>query len=265
MKSERRHELATNELADWIVHFPQWYKENQTTIIIGAIVAIGLVVYTIFFYSRENRIWDQKQAQTTAILGQIDQQKGAVLQGKQQGLGTSDLFLSTASALQTAAAETENPLLSALALIKRAEALRTELHYRAKIAEPDVQKYQLQQAMDCYKQAFEKAKSDPTIASMAEYGQALCLEGMRDFKGARELYAKIANAPEYNGTIYQIRAKFRLETLVDDESKVEFVSRPVAEPNQAAAGQSLMPQAPAMSDMNITPDLKLNVDSNKPK
>ncbi len=31
MKAEHRHELKTNELADWIVHFPQWFKENQTT------------------------------------------------------------------------------------------------------------------------------------------------------------------------------------------------------------------------------------------
>ncbi|MFA5291545.1 MAG: hypothetical protein WC496_00770 [Phycisphaerae bacterium] len=233
MKSERRHELATNELADWIANFPQWYKENLTTIVVGAIVVVALIAYTIFFYHRETRVLDQKESQTTAMLDQLRWQKQTILQGKQQGLGVSDIFLNTASGLENAAAEVQNDVLSALAMIKRAEALRTELHYRLQVAEPDVQKYQIGQAMKIYEEALVKAKADATVSAMAEYGIALCLEDMGEFAGARGLYSKIAQAPEYKGTLYSARAQLRADTLSDNEGKVVFVKSEKPEPGQA--------------------------------
>ncbi len=229
MKSERRHELATNELADWVVHFPQWFKENLTTIIATVIIVAGLIVYTIFFYSRQSRVEEQKEAMAVAILDQLSWQKETVLQGKVQGLGVSDVFLNTAGSLGDIAAGTENPVLSALAMIKRAEALRTELHYRPKIAELDVQKYQLEQARKIYEQALEKAKGQPEIAAMAEYGMALCLEDMGDFAGAEALYNKIISSAEYQGSSFEARAKLRIKTLKDNKEKVFFVQ---AEPEQ---------------------------------
>ena len=107
-------------------------------------------------------------------------------------------------------------------MIKRAEALRAELHYRPKIAEPDVQKYQLEQAKNIYEQALEKAKGEPEIAAMAEYGIALCLEDMGDFEGAQKLYEKIADSAEYQGSSFQARAKFRVQTLSDYRGKGLF-------------------------------------------
>ena len=85
MKAERRHELATNELADWIVHFPQWFKENKTTIIVGAIIVAGLIAYTIFFYSRQGQAWEQKQALTTALLEQLPGKKRPCCKAKCRG------------------------------------------------------------------------------------------------------------------------------------------------------------------------------------
>jgi hypothetical protein len=236
MKAEHRHELKTNELAEWIANFPQWCQDNLTTIIIGAVIAAGLIAYTIFYYHRENRVWNAKDAQTASMLDQLSYQKQTVMQGKQQGLGVSDLFLNTASALQTAAGETENPILSALAMIKRAEALRTELQYRPQMAEPDVRKYQDEQAKKIYEEALVKAKGDPTVAAMAEYGIALCLEDEGDFAGAKTLYNKIEENPEYKGTLYPARAKLRAETLSDNEGKVVFAKSEKVQ--ESPAGQT---------------------------
>jgi len=146
MKSERRHELATNELADWIANFPQWYRENQTTVIVGVVVVVALIAYTIFYYKRETTVWNQKNAQATALLDQLSVLKQTVVQGRTKGVSASDMFLNTASALQTASTETDNSTLAAMTMIKRAEALRSELHYRPQVAEQDVRNYQLQQA-----------------------------------------------------------------------------------------------------------------------
>jgi tetratricopeptide (TPR) repeat protein len=234
MKSERRHELATNELADWIVNFPQWLNENKTTVVVGAIIVVGLIAYTIFFYSRESRVYDARQSQAAAMLEQVYWQKETVLSGKVQGLGVSDIFLNTAGSLKNVAQETDNPNLSALAMIKRAEVLRAELHYRPKIAEKDVQAYQLQEAKKIYTEALGKADM-PVVSAMAEYGIALCLEDMGDFDGAKTLYNKIADSNEYQGTSFSARAKLRTEVMADYEGKFAFSKtasevQPKAEP-----------------------------------
>ncbi len=283
MKTERRRELATNELADWIVHFPQWLKENRTSIIVGAIIVVGLSAYIIFFYSRQGVVWEEKQAMTTALLEQLTWQKETVLSGRVQGLGVSDIFLNTAGNLGVAAAEAENPRLSALAMIKRAQALRTELHYRPKIAEADVQKYQFEQAKSIYEQALGKAKGEPEIASMAEYGIGLCLEDMGDFEGAKKLYEKVADSAEYRGSSFAARAKFRAKILSDYKEKAFFAStlRPdgvgatedrQVEPSKQIpeqqsnkqSSESLKPQAP-LTEANITSQTSTNSPSGVPR
>lgn len=265
MKSERRHELATNELAEWIVNFPAWFKENLVTVIIGVIVVLALIAYSIFFYTRENRLWNDKNAQATMVLEQLGMAKQTVAQGKNQNMNVSDLFLNTASALQNAASETDNPNLSALAMVKRAEALRTELHYRATPAEQDVAKFQLQQAQKIYEQAIEKAKSDPEISAMAQFGLGLCFEDMGSFDEAKKAYEKIVQDPAYKGTTYQSRAKTRIDTMSDNERKVVFAK---SEKPQTPPGKEIQPPGKLNLEGHITDVNKLSVpksDSNKPK
>ena len=45
MKSEHRHELKTNELAQWIADFPQWAKKNMRTIIYVVVVVVVVLAY----------------------------------------------------------------------------------------------------------------------------------------------------------------------------------------------------------------------------
>ncbi|HAL45326.1 MAG: hypothetical protein A2Y12_01455 [Planctomycetes bacterium GWF2_42_9] len=222
MKSERRHELATNELADWIANFPKWFKENMTTVIIAVVVVAALIAYSIFFYTREGKVWNEKNAMVTQALDQLGAQKQMIVQGQTKGLGASDVLMNTASTLETSAKETDNKNLSALATIKRAEALRTETHYRATLAEADVRKFQIEQAKKLYEEAFEKAKSNPQIAAMAQFGIGLSLEDMGDFGGAKETYQKIVNDPNYKGTTYQSRAEVRINTMGDNMKRVVF-------------------------------------------
>jgi tetratricopeptide (TPR) repeat protein len=260
MKAEHRHELKTNELAEWIANFPQWFQENLTTVIIGVAIVAGLIVYTVFYYHRETQVFSEKEAQTTALLDQVNWQKQTIIQGKQQGLGVSDMLLNTASTLQNAAEETENPLLSALAMIKRAEALRTELLYRSQPADPNYQKVQLQQAQKIYEAALEKAKGDPTVEAMAQYGVGICLEDMGNFAGAKAIYDKIAENPQYKGTLYPERAKLRADILSDNENKIIFAKS--EKPQNAPTGQTeIKPVGPLtlegpIADVNKSPLLK---------
>ena len=46
MDSEHRHELKTNELADWIVHAPEYLRKNYLTIL-GVLLIIGVPVFLL--------------------------------------------------------------------------------------------------------------------------------------------------------------------------------------------------------------------------
>jgi len=259
MKSERRHELATNELADWVVHFPQWFKENQTTVIAAAIVVVGLITYAFFFYSRQDKTEEQKEAMAVARLDHLSRQREIVLQGEVQGQDVSNAFLGMAGKLGSIANETENPVLSALATIKGAEALRTELHYRASVAEPDARKEQLEQIVEIYRQAMEKAKGQPAIAAMAEYGMALCFEDMQNFAEAEALYNKIAASVEYQGSSFPSRAKLRLKTLEDKKQKVLFVqAEPQPVPDIQRPGPFVLDAPLTLEEAAAQKDLDFN-------
>jgi tetratricopeptide (TPR) repeat protein len=218
------------------------------------VVVIGLIAYTIFFYNTQGRAGQQKNTQAAALLEQLSWQKNTVLQGKVEGLGVSDLFLNIAGSLATAAAETDNKNFSALAMIKRAEALRSELHYRPKVAEKDVQAYQLQQAKKIYEEAL--AKTDvPTIAAMAEYGIGLCLEDAGDFDGAKAVYEKIADSNQYQNTSFAARAKLRAEIFEDYKGKFVFAKAAVQPPQ-------LSLEAP-LSEMSTAPMADIDFNSAK--
>ena len=53
MKSEHRHELKTNELAEWLSNFPEWLKENSKTII--GITALVVIVVGFYGWRRYDK------------------------------------------------------------------------------------------------------------------------------------------------------------------------------------------------------------------
>jgi len=60
MKSEHRHELKTNELAEWLGNLPQWTKENLTIIIVVlAVVVAASAFYVRYRYSKSAVVEEQ--------------------------------------------------------------------------------------------------------------------------------------------------------------------------------------------------------------
>jgi len=43
MKAEHRHELKTNELAEWIANLPQWARDNGRMVIYLSVVAVLVI------------------------------------------------------------------------------------------------------------------------------------------------------------------------------------------------------------------------------
>ena len=201
MKSERRHELVTNELADWVGNFPKFVRENRNMIIYVIVAAVVVAVVAYMKYGERALVEKQEQAKATATLQQLNQRKAEIYQGRITGMAVSDALIFTANKLESTAAGIENQLLAALAQIKQADTLRVELHYRTEPAEKQVVEYQLNQAKEAYESALEKAEGDATIASMAKFGIGLCAEEAGNFAQALRIYEDLATNDKFAGTI----------------------------------------------------------------
>ncbi len=130
MKSEHRHELKTNELADWIANFPQWAKKNLKMSIYVSVILI--LVAGSYFYRRYQKdvLVVQKQLELTRLLAQLSQGRMQIIQARAEGLDVSYKLIQLSDDLQSFAQGTKNEQMAALSLVKSAEALRMELHYR---------------------------------------------------------------------------------------------------------------------------------------
>jgi tetratricopeptide (TPR) repeat protein len=228
MKSQHRHELKTNVLAEWLVNFPHWFKENLNMVIY---TTVGLVIITVvsgyYWYTRNVQVAGQMNAFTSMILG-VSQLKMRVINDQMRGSDSSYVLLDSANQLELMAQDTREDGMAALAFIKNAELIRTELHYRSRAGDKAEEKRQINNAKKSYRQAIEKSASIPSLRASAQYGLGLCEEELGNFDEARKIYDEITNTEEFEGTTAAYQAKQRLEQMDNYLEPVAFQPRPLA-------------------------------------
>ncbi len=227
MKSDHRHELKTNELADWIGHFPEWVHENRTTLLAaGTVVVVAVGVYFVKFYRKDSAV-ARRQVRLTNLVTHLPSQAEQVAAGLAQGMDQSITLLPIADDLRDFAQTAKDDKMAATALIKRAEALRAELHYRlADVGREEVAK-QIEMAQRSYREALERGASVPALAATAQFGLGLCEEELGNFDRARAIYSEMVGDETYDGTVAQAAATQRLETMDDYKTAVVFKPMPV--------------------------------------
>ena len=254
MKAEHRHELKTNELVEWLTNLPQWARENRITLIGAAVViavAAGLYIWKIY---TKNIVTVQKQLQFTNLVSQVSLSKMQILSAQADGKDISFILLQPAENLKNLAQNATTNEMAAFALIKRAEAIRAELHYRldAGIAQDLVTR--IEQAKNSYAQAIEKASSNPSLMAAAQFGLGLCEEELGDFDKAAQIYRQVAENPNLQPTVASAAAKYRLETMADYKQKLSF--RPAPKP------APVTPIGPLLQKLPL--DTNLPADTNQP-
>jgi len=254
MKADHRHELKTNELADWLAHFPQWAQENRTTLIAAGVAIVVLIgVYFVRFYRKDIDV--RQHVQLTNLVTQVSAQRGTIAQAASQGTDQSVTLLPIAQDLQSFAQGSGNDHMAALALIKRAEALRSELHYRLTDPGREETAKQIAQAQSAYRTALERAASIPVLAATAQLGLGLCDEELGNFAEAKATYRKVAENADYDGTAAQAAAAHRLKTADDYKGAVIFPPAPEPKPAAASAPTiQLGPDGPNMPIMIQSPE-----------
>ena len=222
MKSEHRHQLKTNELAEWIANFPQWARENLRMIISISVVAVLVIASAIFYWYRKNVEQVRRQLELTNLISTISNNKMQILGAHARGVDYSFVLIQPADNLRTLSQNTNNNQMAALALIKRAEALRMELHYRSGTVSKQDLTAQINRAKTSYTEAVEKSSPNPSLTAAAKFGLGLCEEELGNFEKAGQIYRDIAASPDFEGTTAAAQAKHRLETMADYQRKVVF-------------------------------------------
>ena len=266
MKSEHRHDLKTNELAEWLGNLPQWTKKNLITIICVSALLIAVAGVYIWRTYTKNVIQVREHLEFSNLLNQLSANKTQVLNAQAQGRDLSFILIQPANNLGNFSKNTKNDRMAALALIKQAEALRTEMHYRrGAISEQDLTA-QINQAKAAYTEAIQthlKGISNPSLTAAAEFGLGLCEEELGNFEKAQQIYQAVAANPDFEGTVAVVQAKHRLETMADYKQKVILKLAPIAPADSLLQGKTA--GTAAKPTIQIKPiDTNLPVEANLP-
>ena len=254
MDAEHRHELKTNELADWLGHLPQFLKDNSNTIIGVVLICVGLISWPIF-----NKMSQQKdmaqQTEITQSIQMLDQDVYEVVSAQEDDVLAQTEALNTmlinADTLIEKASESDNPNLAALAMIKGAQAIRTQLHLR-KAMDAETLETQVDKARQAYQKAFDTAQT-PTLKAMAQLGLGLCSEELGQTAQAAEIYQQIVDNETYQATALPVQAQQRLDNL--DENAEAFVFAEAPEPAAPEAPVQDMVEAVTAPAMDAAAEL----------
>jgi len=263
MKSDHRHELKTNELAEWIANFPQWAKENRTTIIavLVVIVVVG-AVYIRRIHSKNVAV--RTQIELTGLISQLLGSKMQILSAQAQGNDLSYMLVQRggpADMLKNFSQNVNDDQMAAVALIKQAEALRVELHCRPGTVSKQDLAEQINRAKVSYTEAIEthlKRVSNPSLTATAQFGLGLCEEELGNFEKAQQIYRDITTNPGFEGTVAKTAAEQRLETMADYKTTVVF--KPSAKPEPVAV-EKLQIEIKS-GEINVPTDINLPIDTN---
>ncbi|HEV7225131.1 MAG TPA: hypothetical protein VGN42_20665 [Pirellulales bacterium] len=223
MKTERRHELATNDLSDWLGDKIEGLKPYSTAIwasVLGVLVLIAAGVY----WSRKSeasleRGWDR------FFLARAD---------------------ATTEKLRDAADEhpTSAPALwSRLSLADRELAKGVDLLFEDRAAAQEA----LKDAVDAYQYTIEHAPSGSLLAERATFGLGEAFESQNELEKAREQYAAVES--KWPGGPFSMEAQRRLTDLDRASTKAFYDWFANQEPKRKPPAKKGLPGA--MPDFDL--------------
>jgi tetratricopeptide (TPR) repeat protein len=240
MKAEHRHELKTNELAQWLGNLPQWTKDNLTVIIAAAVI-LALCAGSYYYFGTQKHTADvAEQKRLTNLLSQTLQNKRQVLAThmSEEGEDTSFMLLRLADDLAKFADSAKDQRRAAFALIQAAEAVRTELHYRSTPVATGELKNQIERAKSYYNKAL-LTLDNANLEAVARLGLGLCEEEIGNYNGAEQIYRDIIANPEFENTIAVLKAEKRIKTLAQYQRPVVLAT---TKPTQPPIGARIPPR-----------------------
>lgn len=189
MKTERRHELEKNQLADWLGHKLTWAEQNASTLVaavVGVVVVIGVVAY-----------WQNSRAERS--LTAWNEYFDAIYK-PDQVVQAQGLEKVAANESNTVAGQMAEIRLATIAMDEGIEQLNTDREGGEKL---------LNDAKNRYVTA-RNAATDPRLKERATLGLARFYETMGLLDEAIKEYRTLADSPQ---CLYKLDAERKLEYL----------------------------------------------------
>jgi hypothetical protein len=226
MKSERRHELETNTLADSLARIPYYFHQYGSRILLGVIL-VALVLLLLYNRSASKRqeaqlAMDQLTAAREAIarLRSFDPINAHRDDPAERVKRFQDLVRITRESLDGAVERLDDPTQLSEALVARGDLNWTIANYPELPGAGEVKSApsseERSKALAEAKEAYQRVLSnygDQRLATLsAHLGLAAVAENAGDWEAARKSYEAVANGEMY-AQAFRDQAKARLETL----------------------------------------------------
>jgi predicted negative regulator of RcsB-dependent stress response len=245
MKSERRHELSTNALADWMSNMPEWWEQNGRMVIYGVVIVIAAAAVWYFAAVRTAGERVQQSARLTELLNSVDSLKYGMARSPENRPELSSRLVLTAGQLKGFADTATNPNSAAFALIKSAEAIRASSHYSPTPVEAESEIKDLRSAQESCVKAISLIKDNPSLLASAKLQLGLCQEGLGEFDAAKKTYNEIVNTAGFKGDVAVAQAVSRLAVMDDFVSPAQLAPAPAPQPVSISPAPAVQPQIPA--------------------
>jgi predicted negative regulator of RcsB-dependent stress response len=227
MKSQRRHDLSTNELADWMANIPEWWEQNGRIVMYAAVAAILVVAVWYFTTARAASARNLEAQKLNEMLYTLETFKYRMAQSQETRAEFSNQTILLAAQFKSFADTATNPNAAALALIKSAEAIRTASHYSPGTGDPEAEARDLKSAQDSCQNAIKKIKDNPSLMASAMMQLGLCQESLGQFDEARKTYKGIVDSMDFKGDAAVSKAQLRLDVMGEFTSPVSLAPAPV--------------------------------------
>ena len=240
MKSDHRHELKTNTLADWMAHLPEWSQKNAKQLIGGTALVVLIVVAVLWSQYNRTVLAEAHRVQFTSALADLEMVVMQVAQGSTQGDDMSMNLGESSANLGELARNASSETMAAMAYLKQAETLREQTQFESGQPTQETIADRIEMAKEAYNNALKKGKSNRTLVSLAQYGLGLCAEELGQFKEAATLYQALISDAAYKGTLGQASAINRIESMAYFDGIITFpIVEEIPEPSPPAITQAI--------------------------
>lgn len=229
MKTARRHELRTNELANWLGKEMVRLQPHGRTIAATALLIVLGIVLVVFYSNRGRQLEEQAWVEYFAAVDELTAR------------GNIDRLRDVSEQY----ARTPAALWAHLTLADAQLAQGVENMFRDR----ETALAQLQSAIKDYEYVREHAK-DPLLVERATFGLAHAYESQADLERARKTYQEIES--RWPQGLFASAARRRLEDLerLPTRRFYDWFKRqnPTPPPSQEEAQSKLAPDAPLAED-----------------
>lgn len=235
MKSEERHKLKSNELADSLKELSEFFNRHSSKLLAGVIAILVLAAAVLWTQKNEAASQYERISLLQNLIAQSNQlQYRAAQQARVQSEEkTTEEFLYNVEPqagllAELAQMETGSPV-GITALLQQAQNLRSQLLYSDKAMSEQEQLDLNRRTEIIYQRVISECPKQAVVAATARFGLALLAEDRGQWDQAKQIYETITDDKEGQlaGTTLPFHAQKRLNLLDGINQPIVFPEAPL--------------------------------------